>query len=198
MSVGLSWGLDRCLWGSTGLFPSQASPVPSRGPLRMVCVAAGPVPGALQGTPFLGNSSGERFLPEVNGRTPFALFCTGRIQGFVFLCIFGHPKFFPGSVEVLLGLWGLGSHCWIPGWILALELENKKGFGWPSSCGSVPSGPAPGGCGVCAQSPGQVLEVFPVVPVASGCRPGGFSPPGTWLLPGTLPGAAGRVAGSCS
>lgn len=129
--MGLSWSLDRCLWGSTGLFPSQGSPVPSRGPLRMVCVAAGPVPGALQGTPFLGNSSGERFLPEVNGRTPFALFCTGRIQGFVFLCIFGHPKFFPGSVEVLLGLWGLGSHCWIPGWILALELESKKGFGWP-------------------------------------------------------------------
>lgn len=90
----------------------------------MFCVAAGPVPGALQGTTFLGNSSGERFLPEVNVR---------EIHGFVFLCISAHPKSIPGSVEVSLGLWGLCSAATAgsPGGILALELENKKGLGWP-------------------------------------------------------------------
>lgn len=39
--------------------------------------------------------------------------------------IFGYAKFVPGSREALLGLWG---HCLIPGWILGLELENKKGL----------------------------------------------------------------------
>lgn len=91
-----------------------------------------------------------------------------------FLCIFGYPKFIPGSVEALLGLWG---HCWIPEWILALELENKKGFGVASHGIEAPVAPSPLAspcCGVSAQSPGQALEVFPVVPVASGCTSGGF------------------------
>lgn len=69
----------------------------------------------------------------------------------------------------------LCGHCWIPGWILGLELENKKGFVQPPVAPSLWNCPAgAGGPGVSAQSPGQLLEVFPVVPVASGCRSGGF------------------------
>lgn len=107
--------------GQHRALPLPGVPCPLQGTPQDVLCSAGPVPGALQGTPFLGNSSGERFLPEVNVRTPFALFCTGRIHGFVFLCIFGHPKFFPGSVEVLLGLWGLGS----------AATAGSQGGSWP-------------------------------------------------------------------
>lgn len=100
-----------------------------------------------------------------------------------FLCIFGYPKFIPGSVEALLGLWG---HCWIPEWILALELENKKGFGVASHGIEAPVAPSP------LPSPCWVLLAVGCLPKAQG-RPwkcflwflwplaahlGDFNPPG--------------------
>lgn len=39
----------------------------------------------------------------------------------MFLCIFAHPKSIPGSLEVLLGLWGLGS----------AATAGSQGGSWP-------------------------------------------------------------------
>lgn len=95
----------------------------------------------------------------------------------MFLCIFGHPKFFPGSVEVLLGLWGLGSHCWIPGWILALELESKKGFGWPPVALSPLDQPlVAAGCVPKAQGRSWKCFLWFLWPLAADL--GDFHPPG--------------------
>lgn len=92
----------------------------------------------------------------------------------MFLCIFGYPKLIPGSVEALLGLWAWAVQPLLPpGWILGLENKNDATEApVPHSLGNSPCwGLVALGS---AQSPAQVLELFPVVPVASGCRFGGF------------------------
>lgn len=105
----------------------EQGPVPSQGSLQDVlcscrtCARCGGEAGAIQGTPFLGNSSGgERFLPKVNVRAPFLHWIC------VSLC------FWLSQIQPWLCGSVAGSHWWIPGWISGLELEKKKGFGWPA------------------------------------------------------------------
>lgn len=133
MSLGLSWSLDWCLGGSTGLCPLPGLPCPLQGSLWDVLCSCRTCARCLTGHPFLGSSSGgERFLPKVNVSTP----CAQWYREDPWLCVplhFWLSQIHPwlhGSVAGAVGP-GQCSHCWIPGWILALELENKKGFGWP-------------------------------------------------------------------
>lgn len=97
------------------------------------CARCGAEAGALQGTPFLGNSSeGRRFLPRVNVRNPFPQW----YREDPWICVslrFWLSQIHPwlrGSITGAVGP-GQRSHCWIPGWILGLELENGKGFVQP-------------------------------------------------------------------
>lgn len=144
-----SWCVSH-LWDELPVCAAPGSQVGSSGQTGAVCGAelelgsvpvgqhrALPLQGSLWGVlcgcrsraRCLGNCSGERFLPEANVRTPSG---TGRPMALCSLhfCSSQIHPWLRGSVAGAVGP-GQRSHCWIPGVILALELENKKGFGWP-------------------------------------------------------------------
>lgn len=109
----------------------QHRALPLQGSLWGVLCSCRTCASALQGTPFLGNSSGERFLPEVNVRAPFAQWYRD-IHGFVsfaFLLI-PNPSLAPWKC-----CWGCGA--WAVQPLLdprgdpGLGTGKQKGFGWP-------------------------------------------------------------------
>lgn len=109
---------------------------------------------------------------------------TGRIP--VFLCCFAFLVIPNSSLAPWKHCWGCGA--WAAQPLLdprvdpGLGTGKQKGFCAAFHGPEAPVAPSPleqpllgaGGRGVSAPSPGQVLEVFPVVPVASGCRSRGF------------------------